>query len=231
MSENDNCLKGMKNMRSRKRKNGEARMEACGELILPFDKENITPITLTELFPDKKSFRIEIGCGKGAFISGIAERNPEVGFIAVEKIGDVMIVAAEKIKEREMENVRFLCCDAAYLEQIFPTHSFERIYLNFSDPWPKARHAKRRLTYRTMLERFKNLLSENGKIEFKTDNRDLFDFSLIEFEESGYILENVTFDLHASEWAKDNIVTEYEANFSAKGFKINRLEAYLPHKS
>ena len=231
MSENDNCLKGMKNMRSRKRKNGEARMEACGELILPLDKENITPITLTELFPDKKSFRIEIGCGKGAFISGIAERNPEVGFIAVEKIGDVMIVAAEKIKEREMENVRFLCCDAAYLEQIFPTHSFERIYLNFSDPWPKARHAKRRLTYRTMLERFKNLLSENGKIEFKTDNRDLFDFSLIEFEESGYILENVTFDLHASEWAKDNIVTEYEANFSAKGFKINRLEAYLPHKS
>ncbi|MBR5187390.1 MAG: tRNA (guanosine(46)-N7)-methyltransferase TrmB, partial [Clostridia bacterium] len=110
-------------------------------------------------------------------------------------------------------------------------HSFERIYLNFSDPWPKARHAKRRLTYRAMLERFKNLLSENGKIEFKTDNRDLFDFSLIEFEESGYILENVTFDLHASEWAKDNIVTEYEANFSAKGFKINRLEAYLPNKS
>ena len=85
-------------MRSRKRKNGEARMEACGDLILPFDKENITPVSLTELFPDKKSFRIEIGCGKGAFISGIAERNPEVGFIAVEKIGDVMIVATEKIK-------------------------------------------------------------------------------------------------------------------------------------
>ena len=218
-------------MRSRKRKNGEARMEACGELILPFDKENITPVSLAELFPDKKSFRIEIGCGKGAFISGIAERNPDVGFIAVEKIGDVMIVAAEKIKNSEMENVRFLCCDAVHLEEIFAPHSFERIYLNFSDPWPKARHAKRRLTYRSMLERFKNLLSENGKIEFKTDNRDLFDFSLIEFEESGYVLENVTFDLHASEWAKDNIVTEYEANFSAKGFKINRLEAYLPSKS
>ena len=118
-----------------------------------------------------------------------------------------------------------------HLEQIFAPHSFERIYLNFSDPWPKARHAKRRLTYRAMLERFKNLLSENGKIEFKTDNRDLFDFSLIEFEESGYVLENVTFDLHACEWAKDNIVTEYEANFSAKGFKINRLEAHLPSKS
>jgi tRNA (guanine-N7-)-methyltransferase len=206
-------------------------MEACGELILPFDKENITPVSLTELFPDKKSFRIEIGCGKGAFISGIAERNPDVGFIAVEKIGDVMIVATEKIKNSEMDIVRFLCCAAVHLEQIFAPHSFERIYLNFSDPWPKARHAKRRLTYRSMLERFKNLLSENGKIEFKTDNRDLFDFSLIEFEESGYILENVTFDLHASEWAKDNIVTEYEANFSAKGFKINRLEAHLPRKS
>lgn len=218
-------------MRSRKRKNGEARMEACGELILPFDKENITPFSLTKLFPEKKSFRIEIGCGKGAFIAGIAERNPDVGFIAVEKIGDVMIVAAEKIKKSEMDNVRFLCCDAVHLETIFAPHSFECIYLNFSDPWPKARHAKRRLTYHEMLNRFKNLLSENGKIEFKTDNRDLFDFSLLEFEEAGYILENVSFDLHTSEWASDNIVTEYEANFSAKGFKINRLEAYLPKKS
>lgn len=218
-------------MRSRKRKNGEARMDACGELILPFDKENITPISLEELFPGKKSFRVEIGCGKGAFISELAKRNPDVGFIAVEKIGDVMIVAAEKIKNSETQNVRFLCCDAIHLEKIFAANSFERIYLNFSDPWPKARHAKRRLTYRDMLEHFKNLLSEKGKIEFKTDNRDLFDFSLIEFEESGYVLENVTFDLHASEWAKDNIVTEYEANFSAKGFKINRLEAYLPDKS
>ncbi|MBQ8497010.1 MAG: tRNA (guanosine(46)-N7)-methyltransferase TrmB [Clostridia bacterium] len=218
-------------MRSRKRKNGEARMEACGEIILPFDKENITPVSLTELFPGKKSFRIEIGCGKGAFISGIAERNPDVGFIAVEKIADVLIVAAEKIKNSEMDNVRFLCCDAVNLEAIFPANCFERIYLNFSDPWPKARHAKRRLTYHEMLNRFQNLLSEKGKIEFKTDNRDLFDFSLEEFKEAGYILENVTFDLHASEWAKDNIVTEYEANFSAKGFKINRLEAYLPEKA
>lgn len=215
-------------MRARKRKNGEARMEACGELILPFDAENITPTSLPALFPDKKSFRIEIGCGKGAFIIGMAEKYPDVGFIAVEKIADVLIVAAEKIKTSEKENVRFLCCDAVHLEKLFPEHSFERIYLNFSDPWPKARHAKRRLTYHEMLNRFKTLLTEDGRIEFKTDNRDLFDFSLPEFEEAGYVLENITYDLHASEWAKDNIVTEYEANFSAKGFKINRLEAYLP---
>lgn len=215
-------------MRSRKRKNGEARMEACGEIVLPFDKENITSVSLAELFPKKESFRIEIGCGKGAFISGIAEKNPDVGFIAVEKIADVMIVAAEKIKRSEMDNVRFLCCDAVNLEAIFAPHSFERIYLNFSDPWPKARHAKRRLTYHEMLNRFKNLLTEDGRIEFKTDNRELFGFSLEEFAQAGYVLENVTFDLHASEWAADNIVTEYEANFSAKGFKINRLEAYLP---
>lgn len=203
-------------------------MEACGEIILPFDKEHIEQISLSALFPEKKSFRIEIGCGKGAFISGMSEKNPDVGFIAVEKIADVIIVAAEKIKRSEKDNVRFLCCDAVHLESLFAPHSFERIYLNFSDPWPKARHAKRRLTYRDMLERFKNLLSENGKIEFKTDNRDLFDFSLEEFAAAGYVLENVTFDLHASEWAAENIVTEYEANFSAKGFKINRLEAYLP---
>ncbi len=214
-------------MRVRKKKNGDARKAALGTLVLPFAYDNITPISLSEIFPDKKSIRIEIGCGKGAFIIGMAKRYPDVGFIAVEKVSDVMVIAAEKLKAEGIENVRFLCCDAVHLGELFPAGTFERIYLNFSDPWPKARHAKRRLTYHTMLERFKPLLAENGRIEFKTDNRDLFDFSLEEFPMAGYTLENVTFDLHASEWAENNIVTEYEANFSAKGFKINRLEAYI----
>ncbi len=202
-------------------------MAACADVILPVEKDNLSELKLSEIYPDKSRLRIEIGCGKGAFITGMAKREPDVGFFAVERVGDVIVIAAEKIKAEELDNVRFLNCDAAWLPQLFPAHCFERIYLNFSDPWPKDRHAKRRLTYRKMLELFAGLLTPDGRIEFKTDNRPLFDFSLEEFRAAGYTLENVTFDLHASEWAKDNIVTEYEANFSAKGFKINRLEAYL----
>ncbi len=215
-------------MRVRKKKNGDARKAACGELILPFDKENIEMLSPEAIFPGKKHIAIEIGCGKGAFISGMAKREPDTGFIAVEKVSDVMVIAAEKIQAEAIENVRFLCCDAVHLCELFPAHTFHRIYLNFSDPWPKARHAKRRLTYHKMLESFKPLLAKGGRIEFKTDNRPLFDFSLEEFPMAGYEMENITFDLHASEWAENNIVTEYEANFSAKGFKINRLEAFLP---
>ena len=214
-------------MRVRKRKNGDARRAACADLILPVDKENLSEFSLSEIYPECKTFRIEIGCGKGAFITGMAQREPDIGFFAVEKVADVIVVAAEKTKAADLHNVRFLNCDAAWLPKLFPSHCFDRIYLNFSDPWPKDRHAKRRLTYRKMLELFAELLAPDGRIEFKTDNRPLFDFSLEEFRAAGYTLENVTFDLHASEWAKDNIVTEYEANFSAKGFKINRLEAFL----
>ena len=214
-------------MRVRKRKNGDARRAACADLIIPVDKENLSEIPLSEIYPEPKSFRIEIGCGKGAFITGMAAREPDIAFFAVERVGDVIVVAAEKTKAAELPNVRFLNCDAAWLPSLFPAHCFDRIYLNFSDPWPKDRHAKRRLTYRKMLELFAGLLTPDGRIEFKTDNRPLFDFSLEEFRAAGYTLENVTYDLHASEWAENNIVTEYEANFSAKGFKINRLEAFL----
>ncbi len=215
-------------MRVRKRKNGDARRAACGDYIIPTEKGNLSELSLSEIYPEYQKFRIEIGCGKGAFIAGMASREPDIGFFAVERVSDVMVIAAEKTKALELGNVRFLNCDAAWLPELFPAHCFERIYLNFSDPWPKDRHAKRRLTYRKMLELFATLLTPDGRIEFKTDNRPLFDFSLEEFRAAGYTLENVTFDLHASEWAENNIVTEYEANFSAKGFKINRLEAFLP---
>ena len=219
-------------MRVRKRKNGDVRRAACGDLILPFNKleENEAPVyDPAAVFPAAKGgFRLEIGCGKGAFITALAARHPDVGFFAVEKVADVMVLAAEKTRATSLANVRFLGCDAEYLARIFPPHSFSHIYLNFSDPWPKARHAKRRLTHRSSLMRLIPLLAEGGSVIFKTDNRDLFDFSLEEFEAAGMKLRNVTYDLHASEWAADNIVTEYEANFSAKGFKINRLEAYLP---
>lgn len=220
-------------MRVRKRKNGEKRRAACGEMILLFDKNHVEMYSsVAEVFAESatklREFRLEIGCGKGAFITALAAKNPDVGFLAVEKVGDVILLAAEKTQAASLSNIRFLNCDAEYLGQLFPAHSFSSVYLNFSDPWPKARHAKRRLTYRESLLCIAALLAPGGHIEFKTDNRALFDFSLEEFPAAGFEVRNVTYDLHTSEWAAENIMTEYEANFSAKGFKINRLEAYLP---
>ena len=157
----------------------------------------------------------------------MAALHPEINYIGIERYSSVLLRALQKMEQNPLPNLRFMCIDAADIEEIFAPEEVDRIYLNFSDPWPKDRHAKRRLTSSEFLNRYDQVLSQKGRIEFKTDNRDLFDFSLEEFRAAGYTLENVTFDLHASEWAKDNIVTEYEANFSAKGFKINRLEAFL----
>ena len=173
-------------MRVRKRKNGEARRAACGSLLLPFDKNEPARMEPSALFPDKKRFHLEIGCGKGAFITTLAGKNPEVGFLAVEKVSDVILLAAEKARGAALENVRFLCCDAEYLPRVLPAHFAERIYLNFCDPWPKARHAKRRLTYRDSLTRIAGLLAPDGVVAFKTDNRELFDFSIAEFEAAGF---------------------------------------------
>ena len=214
-------------MRVRKKKSGDARFTAQKDITLEYNREAPEMINLSEAFPGYSRFRIEIGCGKGSFIAEKAKRNPDVAFIAVEKVRDVIIFAMEKVAAAELTNVRFLCADAEKLDLLFPAGTFERIYINFCDPWPKARHAKRRLTYRKFLEKFKPLLAENGAIAFKTDNRALFDFSLEEFPAAGFTLRDVTFDLHASEWAEENIMTEYEKNFSEKGFKINRLVAYI----
>ena len=137
------------------------------------------------------------------------------------------MLAMEKCKSREIPNVRFMIGNIAKLWDVFADGSVDRIYLNFSDPWPKAGHYKRRLTYRGFLEQYKRILKPGGAIFFKTDNRGLFDFSLEEFRECGFRLENLTYDLHSSEFAADNIMTEYERNFSAKGFSINRVEAWL----
>lgn len=217
-------------MRVRKKKNGDARFEACKDLYIEFDKTNPQKLDLAELFPGYTRFRAEIGCGKGTFITETARRNPDIAFIAVEKVRDVVIFASEKVKEAELPNVRFICGDAAALSAMLDERSLETIYINFCDPWPKARHAKRRLTSEGFLRLFKNLLSDDGKIEFKTDNIGLFEFSLEEFPKAGFEMRNVCFDLHASELAESNVQTEYERNFSAKGFKINRLEGYKSEK-
>jgi tRNA (guanine-N7-)-methyltransferase len=203
-------------MRMRKKRNGEQRIAACDEYII-HDKSEITQ------FP----VELEIGCGKGAFILELSKRNPDTSFIAMERVSDVILLAAEKIKAEEAKNVKFLIGDAKGLCDIFPESSVRRIYLNFSDPWPKKGYYKRRLTYRGFLEIYKKILANDGEIIFKTDNSDLFEFSLEEFEAAGFKLKELTRDLHNSEYNENNIVTEYEKNFSEKGFKINRVVAYL----
>ena len=203
-------------MRARKKKHGAERLAAVSEYF----------IEKPQIDQSKKTY-LEIGCGKGKFIIENAENNPEINYIAVEKVSDVILLAAEKARDRKLNNIKFLICDAKGLAELFEPHSVDYIYLNFSDPWPKAGHYKRRLTYKAFLDVYKQILKEDGAIFFKTDNAGLFEFSLEQFKEDGWRLENITYDLHNSEFAEDNIMTEYEKNFSEKGFNIHRLEAWV----
>lgn len=210
-------------MRVKKKKHGAERLEACGKIVIKDLRAEGN--TSQQLFGNDNPIRIEIGCGKGDFIVGTAAKEPDVNFLAVEKVSDVLMLAAEKVKKSELPNVRVCCVDAKELAEIFPEGSIDRIYLNFSDPWPKSRHEKRRLTYRTFLEIYKKILKPDGAVYFKTDNRGLFDFSLEEFKEFGMRLEKLTFDLHNSEYMEGNVMTEYERRFSGMGVSINRVEA------
>ncbi len=210
-------------MRVHKKKHGAERLENCGNIVIGDLKTEGT--TSEELFGNDRPLRIEIGCGKGDFIVGTAAKEPNVNFLAIERVSDVLVTAAEKVKASGLSNVRVCCVDAKELTEIFAPRSIDRIYLNFSDPWPKARHEKRRLTYRSFLEIYKTVLKEDGAVYFKTDNRGLFDFSLEEFENFGMKLEKLTFDLHNSEYAQGNVMTEYEKRFSSMGVPINRVEA------
>ena len=180
-----------------------------------------------EIFGREAPLFVELGTGKGDFIRQMAERSPEVNFIGIEKQQDVLIAAAQKVREKELKNVRLLVFDIAQLENIFAPGEVTRFFVNFCDPWPKARHAKRRLTHRSFLLRYKALLAPGGSLFFKTDNRALFDFSLEEFRELGLLLQNVSYDLHA-DMPVDNVMTEYERKFSGKGEKINRCEVTFP---
>lgn len=179
-----------------------------------------------EEFKNENLIHIEIGMGKGKFILEMAERNPEINYIGIEKYSSVLVRAVEKTENFEGENLRLIRMDAEEIEEVFAPEEVDRIYLNFSDPWPKDRHAKRRLTSARFLERYDHILAPDGRIMFKTDNRNLFDFSLEQIEEAGWILENYTYDLHNSKFNEGNVMTEYEEKFSAKGNPICRLTAY-----
>ena len=209
-------------MRMRRKKNGAARLAACEEFIFPPDIKDPA-----EAFGNADPVHLEIGCGKGDFVCGMAEANPDVNFIAIERISDVLMLAAEKAKTKDLKNVKLAVMNAAVLNEKFAPKSISRIYLNFSDPWPKKGYAKRRLTYRAFLDIYKQILTDDGSIFLKTDDENLFDFSIEELTGSGFEITDMTRDLQASEYAKDNIMTEYERNFTEMGKKINMLRAYL----
>lgn len=167
-----------------------------------------------------KELCLEIGCGKGKFICSLAEAHPHWNLIGIEGQESVIVRAAEKVKDSELENIYLVSSYVRDLRDYFEEGELDRIFLNFSDPWPKAKHAKRRLTYRENLKAYMDVLKEGGTIEFKTDNEGLFDFTLEEIEELGYNIEEMTRDLHESDYESKNYTTEYEEKFKAKGVNI-----------
>lgn len=210
-------------MRVRKKKHGSERILACSRFLIE------DPRTLIEnpgsAFTKERPIHLEIGCGKGNFAVRLAAAHPDINLIAMEKVSDVAVTALERAslteKERD-DNLKFIIGDAKFLPEYFPAHSIDTIYINFCDPWPKSGHAKRRLTHHTFLEIYRQILKEDGMLIFKTDNENLFDFSMEEFMSFGLEILYHTKDLHNenTEISKNNIMTEYEYNFSSKGYKI-----------
>ena len=183
----------------------------------------------TEVFEKKQTLQIEVGMGKGRFLMDLARLHPEINYVGIEMYDSVLLRALQKRDELEEKgevysNLFFMRVDARLLPEIFEKGEAYKIYLNFSDPWPKARHAKRRLTSREFLARYDKILVPDGKVEFKTDNKDLFEFSLEEVKEAGWNLEAFTFDLHHNEeMVQGNVMTEYEEKFSSMGNPICKM--------
>lgn len=217
-------------MRMRKKKNGEARLLACRELITEAVDSPMSEPWLAMGREESPVF-LEIGAGKGGFACEMARRNPEACYFAVEKVSDCVVIAAEKalaMREEGRDNIRFIIDTADNLTKMFGKGTVDKIFLNFSDPWSKKGYAKRRLTHRRYLSVYFNLLKDGGVLRFKTDNVGLFDFSLEEIEAMGLTCSKVTRDLHSSEYNSENVMTEYETAFSEAGMKINMLEVVKP---
>ena len=195
------------------------------------DKENCRG-HWADVFGNQNPLYIEIGMGKGQFLLELARRNPDVNYIGIERYSSVLLRATEKydMLETPLPNIRFICMDATEIEKVFAPGEVSGIYLNFSDPWPKKRHARRRLTSKEFFARYDKILAPEGRVEFKTDNHDLFAFSLEQVEEAGWKLLYHTWDLHHDEILNQgNVMTEYEAKFSAQGNPIHKLAAGRIH--
>ena len=182
--------------------------------------------TWKEVFGNDNPMHIEIGMGKGTFITTLAGMNPDINYVGIEKYSSVLLRAVEKQDELQLPNLRFIRMDAENINEVFGVDEVDRIYLNFSDPWPKDRHAKRRLTSRQFFARYDKMLKKEGRVEFKTDNRPLFDFSLEQLQEAGWHADYVSYHLHENGPAADNIMTEYEQKFYALGNPICKFRAH-----
>ena len=211
-------------MRMRKKKNLPQRMERAAAVLIQAPQELCGK--WRETFPGYRELRVELGCGKGSFTAKTASAEPESFLVAVEKVPDAMIMAMEKAVAAELENVRFIDMDAAGINDVFAPGELDRIYINFCDPWPGKKHAKRRLTAPGFLELYKTALRPGGEIHFKTDNNPLYKYSLEQFESCGYILDEVTENLHEN--GEKGVMTDYEARFHAEGVPICRCVAKKP---
>lgn len=208
-------------MRMRKRPNLAPRMDKCAAVLIKEPSEFRGK--WLERFPGHTQLQLELGCGKGRFTADTANTMPDTLLLAVEKVADAMIIAMERVRDRGIENVRFINGDAAGLPDMFAPGEVDRIYINFCDPWPKSRDAKFRLTSPGFLRLYADVLKNGGQIHFKTDNTPLFDWSIQQFQREGWQLSELTHDLHKA--GPVGVMTDYEAKFYAEGLKINRLVA------
>ncbi|MBR2623010.1 MAG: tRNA (guanosine(46)-N7)-methyltransferase TrmB [Clostridia bacterium] len=226
-------------MRMRKKRNFDARMEACGDLLLAQGANGILNmkeaaenyralIDFAKAFGNDHPVALEIGCGKGGFVIELAKQTPNVNYLALEKMSNVILTPMEEVKKQQVENVRFLNIRAECLPCYIPEGSLDVIYLNFSTPLPKLGYATQRLTHRNFLEVYKKLLKKGGKIIQKTDDREFFDFSLEEYQACGLLLSEVSYNLHENGNPDWNIVTEYEQKWVERGLPIHRAVANVP---
>ena len=225
-------------MRMRRKRNFEERMQACGDLLLARGTNGILNmkeavenfralIDFSTAFGNENPVALEIGCGKGGFIIELAKKNPNVNYLALEKMSNVILTPLEEVKKQEVDNLRFLNIRAECIPCYIPENSLDVIYLNFSTPLPKLGYATQRLTHRNFLEVYKKLLKKGGRIIQKTDDREFFDFSLEEYTACGFSLENVSYNLHENGNPEWNIVTEYERKWVEQGLPIHRVEAVM----
>lgn len=201
--------------------------EIIAESPYVIHEEEWKPGCISELFGNGKPVHIEIGMGKGKFLYTMAKKNPQINYVGIEKYSSVLLRAIQRMETEELPNLRFIRMDAEELGRVFGENEVGRIYLNFSDPWPKDRHAKRRLPSREFLGRYDRILEKEGRLEFKTDNRALFDFAVEELTPAGWKIEEITYDLHGdSALSRDNVMTEYEEKFSSEGKPICKYIIY-----
>ncbi|AEF24679.1 tRNA (guanosine(46)-N7)-methyltransferase TrmB [Streptococcus parauberis] len=209
-------------MRVRKRKGAEEHLENNPNYVILTPEESKGH--WKEVFGNNNPIHIEVGSGKGGFVTGMAQKNPDINYIGIDIQLSVLSYALDKVLESGVSNVKLLRVDGSSLTNYFDDGEIDLLYLNFSDPWPKTKHEKRRLTYKDFLKTYQQILPENGQVHFKTDNRGLFEYSLASMSQYGMTLNQVWLDLHASDYP-DNVMTEYEAKFSSLGQVIYRLEA------